>query len=278
MKIRTRRPDSKNKKAGRLLKRHFRVCTCIYTSTSRQSTVLEMLVHDFDAACLQETRTCLNRPLVLRDFMVIQMHECHSMATEVRSDLNKKESSLSLKQWRSSSSKMQGISVGKKHCEGHHQKKKKKHTKKNQQQIIAILINVHMHPTTFTAGARWDSRRCWMVGDTTMRCSDFKDRASSWGGQGAGQQGYALEKHLALANSDMHWRKHLALANSDMHWKSTWRRPAGICTGESTWRWPTVICTGESTWRWPTVICTGKALGADQQGYALEKALGAGQQ
>ena len=68
------------RKADRLSKRYFRVCSWNCASVNRRGAVLEKIVYDFDVVCLQETRTCPNRPLVLQGFTVIQRHEGRGMA------------------------------------------------------------------------------------------------------------------------------------------------------------------------------------------------------
>ena len=72
------------RKADRLSKRYFRVCSWNCASANRRGAVLEKMVYDFDVVCLQETRTCPNRPLVLQGFTVIQRHEGRGMAVSAR--------------------------------------------------------------------------------------------------------------------------------------------------------------------------------------------------
>ena len=84
------------RKADRLSKRYFRVCSWNCASANRRGAVLEKMVYDFDVVCLQETRTCPNRPLVLQGFTVIQRHEGRGMAIVVRSNLSKTVSLLNL--------------------------------------------------------------------------------------------------------------------------------------------------------------------------------------
>ena len=77
------------KKADRLSKRYFRICSWNCANANIRGTVLEMMVFDLDVECLKETRTCPNRPLVLQGFTVIQRHQGRGMAIVVRSDLSK---------------------------------------------------------------------------------------------------------------------------------------------------------------------------------------------
>ena len=84
------------RKADRLSKRYFRVCSWNCASANRRGAVLEKIVYDFDAVCLQETRTCPNRPLTLQGFTVIQRHEGRGIAIVVRSDHSKTVALLNL--------------------------------------------------------------------------------------------------------------------------------------------------------------------------------------
>ena len=86
----------KMRKANRLSKRYFRVRTWNCASANRRGAVLEKMVYDFDVVCLQETRTCPNRPLVLQGFTVIQRHESRGISIVVRRDLSKTVSLLNL--------------------------------------------------------------------------------------------------------------------------------------------------------------------------------------
>ena len=79
----------KMKTADRLSKRYFRICSWNCANTNRRGAVLEKMFYDFDVVCLQETRTCSNRPLVLQGFTVIQRHKGRGMAIVVRRDLSK---------------------------------------------------------------------------------------------------------------------------------------------------------------------------------------------
>ena len=103
----------KMRKADRLFKR-YRICSCNCANANRRDAVLKRMVYDFDVACLQETRTCPNRPLVLQDFTAIQWHQGRGMATVVRGDLSKTVSSLNLDKWSTSSRELQGIRLEKK--------------------------------------------------------------------------------------------------------------------------------------------------------------------
>ena len=104
----------KMRKADRLSKRYFRICSWNCASANRRGAVLEKMVYDFDVVCLQETRTCPNRPLVLQGFTVIQRHEGCGMTIVVRSDLSKAVSLLNLDRWSTSSHELQGIQIKKK--------------------------------------------------------------------------------------------------------------------------------------------------------------------
>ena len=90
------RQRRKTRKADRLSKRYFRVCSWNCASATRRGAVLEKMVYDFHVVCLQETRTCANRPLVLQGFTVIQRHEGRGMAIVVRRNLSKTVSLLNL--------------------------------------------------------------------------------------------------------------------------------------------------------------------------------------
>ena len=52
----------KMRKADRLYERYFTICSWNCASANRQGAVLEKTVYNFDAVCLQETRTCPNQP------------------------------------------------------------------------------------------------------------------------------------------------------------------------------------------------------------------------
>ena len=60
-------------------KGYFRIYSWNSASANRRGAVLEKMVLDFDVVCLQETRTCPNRPQVLQDFAVIQRHKGRDM-------------------------------------------------------------------------------------------------------------------------------------------------------------------------------------------------------
>ena len=135
----------KMRKADRLSKRYFRVCSWNCASANRRGAVLEKMVYDFDVACLQETRTCPNRPLVLQDFTVIQRHEGRGMAIVVRSSLSKTVSLLNLDKWSTSSRELQGIRI----------------EKPDERHKSLILINAYIHPSTCITGASWDFLRRW---------------------------------------------------------------------------------------------------------------------
>ena len=95
------------RKADRLSKRYFRVCSWNHASANRRGLVLEKMVYDFDVVCLQETMACPNQPLVLQGFTVIvlqgftviQRHEGCGMAIVVRSSLSKTVSLLNMDRW-----------------------------------------------------------------------------------------------------------------------------------------------------------------------------------
>ena len=89
----------KIRKADRLSKRYFRICSWNCASANRRGAALEKMVYDFGAVCLQETRTCPNRPLVFQGFTVIQRHQGRGMAIVVRSDLSKTVSLRNLNRW-----------------------------------------------------------------------------------------------------------------------------------------------------------------------------------
>ena len=54
------------RKADTLSKKYFGICSWNCESANRRGDVLKKMVYDFDVIRLQETRTCLNRPLVLK--------------------------------------------------------------------------------------------------------------------------------------------------------------------------------------------------------------------
>ena len=58
----------KIRKADRLYKGYIRICSWNCASANRRKM-------DYDLVCLQETRTCPNRPLVLQGFTVILRHQ-----------------------------------------------------------------------------------------------------------------------------------------------------------------------------------------------------------
>ena len=101
------------RKADRLSKRYFRICSWNCASANRRGVVLEKMVSDFDVVCLQETRTYPNRPLVLQGFTVIQKHQGRGMAIVARSDLSKTVSLLDMERWSTSSRESQGIRIDK---------------------------------------------------------------------------------------------------------------------------------------------------------------------
>ena len=111
--IRTEGRRCKMREADRLSKRYFRVCSWNCAGANRRGAVLEKMVCDFDVVCLHETRACLNRPLVLQGFTVIQRHRGRDKAIVVRSDLSKTVSSLKLDKWSTSSLELQGIRIEK---------------------------------------------------------------------------------------------------------------------------------------------------------------------
>ena len=91
------------RKPDRLSNRYFRVCSWNCGSANRRGALLEKMVYDFDVVCLQETRTCPNRPLVLQGMKAIV----------VRSNLSKTVSLLNLDKWSTSSRELQGIRIEK---------------------------------------------------------------------------------------------------------------------------------------------------------------------
>ena len=141
------------------------------------------MVYDFDVVCLQETRTCPNRPLVLQGFTVIQRHEGRGMAIVVRSNLNKTVSLLNFDKWSTSSRELQGIRI----------------EKPDERHKSLILINAYIHPSTCITGASWDFLEEMEdeLGDTIMICGDFNARSSLWDQHGTNQQGCALEAALS---------------------------------------------------------------------------------
>ena len=171
------------RKADRLSKRYFRVCSWNCASANRRGAVLEKMVYDFDVVCLQETRTCPNRPLVLQGFTVIQRHEGRGMAIVVRSNLSKTVSLLNLDKWSTSSHELQGIRI----------------EKPDERHKSLILINAYIHPSTCITGASWDFLEEMEdeLGDTIMICGDFNARSSLWDQHGTNQQGCALEAALS---------------------------------------------------------------------------------
>ena len=111
--IRTRRPEAKNEKSRQAVQEVFQsmlkeLCKCQETRRCPGKDV-----YDFDVACLQETRTCSNRPLVLQSFTVIQRHQGRGMVIVLRSDLSKTVALLNLDRWCTSSRELQGIRIEK---------------------------------------------------------------------------------------------------------------------------------------------------------------------
>ena len=173
----------KNEKADRLSKRYFRVCSWNCASANRRGAVLEKMVYDFDVVCLQETRTCPNRPLVLQGFTVIQRHEGRGMAIVVRSNLSKTVSLLNLDKWSTSSRELQGIRI----------------EKPDERHKSLILINAYIHTFTCITRASWDFLEQMEdeLGDTIMIYGDFNARSSLQDQHGTNQQGCALEAALS---------------------------------------------------------------------------------
>ena len=171
------------RKADRLSKRYFRVCSRNCASVNRRGAVLEKTVYDFDVVCLQETGTCPNRPLVLQGFTVIQRHEGRGMAIVVRSNLSKTVSLLNLDKWSTSSRKLQGIRI----------------EKPDERHKSLILINAYIHPSTCITGAIWDFLEEMedVLGDTIMIFGDFNARSSLWDQHVTNQQGCVLEAALS---------------------------------------------------------------------------------
>ena len=156
------------------------MCSWNCESASRRGAVLEKMVYDFDVVCLQETRTCPNRPLVLQDITVIQRHQGRGMAIVVRSDLGKTISSLSLDKWSTSSCELQGNRT-----ENPDERHKSLHA--------------YMYSSTCTSGASWDFLEEMEdeLGDTIMICGDSNARSSLWDRHGTNQQGCALKAALS---------------------------------------------------------------------------------
>ena len=127
----------KVRKVDRLSKRYFRVCSWNCASANRRGAVLEKMIYDFDVVCLQETRTCPNRPLVLQGF--------RGMAIAVRSNLSKTVSLLNLDKWSTSARELQGIRI----------------EKPDERHKSLILINAYIHPSTCITGASWDFFERW---------------------------------------------------------------------------------------------------------------------
>ena len=171
------------RKADRLSKRYFRVCSWNCASVNRRGAVLEKMVYDFDVVCLQETRTCPNRPLVLQGFTVIQKHEGRGVAIVVRSNLSKTVSFLNLDKWSTSSRKLQGIRI----------------EKPDERHKSLILINAYIHPSTCITGASWNFPEEMEdeLGDTIMIFGDFNARSSPWDQHVTNQQGCVLEAALS---------------------------------------------------------------------------------
>ena len=171
------------RKADRLSKRYFRVCSWNCASVNRRGAVLEKMVYDFDVVCLQETRTCPNRPLVLQGFTVIQRHEGRGMAIVVRSNFSKTVSLLNLDKWSTSSRKLQGIRI----------------EKPDERHKSLILISAYIHPPTCITRASWDFLEEMEdeLGDTIMIFGDFNARSSLWDQHVTNQQGCVLEAALS---------------------------------------------------------------------------------
>ena len=106
------------------------------------------------------------------------------MAITVRSDLSKTVSSLNLNKWPLSSGELQGIQVENKTDEGHKS---------------LILINVHMHSSTCTAGGGWyflEETEDKLKG-TSTKCGDFNAQLSLWDQHDTNKEGCALEEALS---------------------------------------------------------------------------------
>ena len=173
----------KMRKADRLSKRYFRVCSWNCASANRRGAVLEKTVYDLDVVCLQETRTCPNRSLVLQGFTVIRRHEGRGMAIVVRSNVSKTISLLNLDRWSTSSRELQGI----------------RRESPDERHKSLILVNAYIHPSTCITGASWDflEKMEDELGDTILICGDFTARSSLWYQHGTNQQGCALEAALS---------------------------------------------------------------------------------
>ena len=78
----------KMSKADRLSKRYFRIHSWNCASANGRGAVQEQMVYDFDVICLRETRTCLNRPLVLQGFTVIQRHQGNTSLERSQQDIS----------------------------------------------------------------------------------------------------------------------------------------------------------------------------------------------
>ena len=128
------------RKTDRLPKRYFRICSWSCASANRRGAVLERMVYDFDVACLQETRACPNRPLVLQGFIVIHSYRRRRMAIVVRSDLRQIVPLLNMNTWSTSSPQPQGILI----------------EEPDERHKSLILINACIHPSACIARASWD--------------------------------------------------------------------------------------------------------------------------
>ena len=138
------------RKADRLSKKYFRVCSWNCANANRRGAVLEKMVYDFDMVCLQETRTWYGHG--------------RGMAIVVRSDLSKTVSLLKLDRWFTSSSELRGVRT----------------EKSDDIHKSLILINAYIHPSTCITGASWDFLEEMEdeLGDTIMICGDFNERSS----------------------------------------------------------------------------------------------------
>ena len=121
----------KMRKADRLSKRFFRICSWNCASAGRRGAVLEKMIYDFDVVCLQGTRTCADRPLVLQGFTVIQSHQGRGMAIVVRSDISKTVSPLNVSKWSTSSCELQCIRI----------------EKPDERHKSLTVVNAYIHPS-----------------------------------------------------------------------------------------------------------------------------------
>ena len=153
--------------------------------TNTLGAVQDKMVYDFDVVCLQETRTCHNRPLVLQDFK--SFRGC-GMAMAARADLIKTVSSINFDKWCTRnagySNKQIICSTGKR-------------------RTSLTLVNAYLYPSTCITGASWD---CFQGMKTNSEI----------------HSGYAvISMHAQVCGFDkaptnicLHYRKHLTTSSS----------------------------------------------------------------